>query len=454
VEPRIQYAQTKDGVNIAFAVLGQGPPLLWCPDLPNTHLQLEWHNPGHRAIYELLMRGRTLIRFDPRGHGLSDRKIDDFSLDKRLLDMLAVVDGLCLKQFDLFTCCRGGPLAVTYAFRYPKRVSHLILMNTFAAARERLETPRRVLDEYLDQDWVLFTENVSAYALGWGDEATRYAEFMRACVTHETAKVIYRAIDKDDVGTLLPQIRTPTLVIQHDGLRDWTVEMGRNLAARIKDAHLVVIKGKWFDNLDGVANAIDEFLAPRMPAKPKRPKSAKQKKGKAAEPSGLVSILFTDVEGSTALTQRLGDAKARDLLRQHERMVREALKGHGGSELKTIGDGFMASFSSAVRALESAIAMQRAFAAHNESADEPILVRVGLNAGEPIAEDEDLFGTAVNLAARITAVAKGGEILASEAVRQIVAGKKFLFSDRGETVLRGFEDPVHIYEVSWREEDS
>ncbi len=95
--------------------------------------------------------------------------------------------------------------------------------------------------------------------------------------------------------------------------------------------------------------------------------------------------------------------------------------------------------------------MQRAFAEHNESAEEPIRVRIGLNAGEPIAEDDDLYGTAVNLAARITAQVKGGEILASEAVRQIVAGKKFLFSDRGETALRGFEDPVRLYEVSWRE---
>jgi class 3 adenylate cyclase len=158
------------------------------------------------------------------------------------------------------------------------------------------------------------------------------------------------------------------------------------------------------------------------------------------------------VEGSTALTDRLGDAKARELLREHERMVREALKSHGGSEVKALGDGFMTSFSSATKALECAIAVQRAFAGRNESADEPILVRVGLNAGEPITEGDDLYGTAVNLAARITAQAKGGEILASEAVRQIVAGKKFPFSDRGETTLRGFEDRVHIYQLSWREE--
>ena len=173
---------------------------------------------------------------------------------------------------------------------------------------------------------------------------------------------------------------------------------------------------------------------------------------KAVALDGTVTILFTDIEGSTPLTQRLGDAKARELLREHERMVREALTAHSGSEVKTMGDGFMASFSSATKALECAIAMQRAFAEHNESADEPIQVRVGLNAGEPIAEDDDLFGTAVNLAARICAHAEAGQILAPIVVRELAAGKQFMFADLGETELRGFEDPVRLYELRWREE--
>ena len=137
-------------------------------------------------------------------------------------------------------------------------------------------------------------------------------------------------------------------------------------------------------------------------------------------------------------------------------IVRDALEVHDGSEIKLTGDGFMASFSSATKALECAIAMQRAFAEHNESADEAIRVRIGLNAGEPIAEDDpsgraDPFGTAVNMAARIAAKAEGGEILVADVVRQLVVGKEFLFNDRGDTELRGFEDPVRVYEVRWRE---
>ena len=130
--------------------------------------------------------------------------------------------------------------------------------------------------------------------------------------------------------------------------------------------------------------------------------------------------------------------------------MREALKAHGGSEVKTMGDGFMASFSSATKALECSIALQQAFAEHNESAEEPIMVRIGLNAGEPIAEDEDLFGTAVNEAARITAAAEGGEILVPDVVRQLVKGKDFLFADVGERQLKGFDEPVRLFEVRWR----
>ena len=117
-----------------------------------------------------------------------------------------------------------------------------------------------------------------------------------------------------------------------------------------------------------------------------------------------------------------------------------------------MGDGFMASFSSATRALECAINVQRSFARHNETAAESRRVRIGLNAGEPIAEEADLFGTAVIRAARIASQAQGGEILVSDVVRQLVSGKGFLFADRGEVALRGFEDPVRLYEVRWREE--
>ena len=245
-----------------------------------------------------------------------------------------------------------------------------------------------------------------------------------------------------DVTELLPQVRSPTLVLQRRQIPILSVDIARRLASRIPDARLALLEGTsqapYLGDTDAVLQAIEEFVGEG------------EEQAKPLAPEDIHTILFTDVEGSTALTQRLGDAKARELLREHERMVREALRSHGGSEVKTMGDGFMACFSSATKALESAIAMQRAFAAHNESAEEPIKVRVGLNAGEPIAEDDDLFGTAVNLAARICGHAEAGQILAPVVVRELAAGKRFMFSDQGETELRGFEDPVRLFEVRWR----
>jgi class 3 adenylate cyclase len=128
------------------------------------------------------------------------------------------------------------------------------------------------------------------------------------------------------------------------------------------------------------------------------------------------------------------------------------LAAHAGTEVKTMGDGFMASFASVTKATDCAIALQQAFAEHNSSAPEQLHVRVGLNAGEPIEEDGDLFGATVILASRIAAKAEGGEILVADTVRGLCSGKGFLFADRGEFVAKGFEDPVRVYEVRWQEE--
>jgi class 3 adenylate cyclase len=152
------------------------------------------------------------------------------------------------------------------------------------------------------------------------------------------------------------------------------------------------------------------------------------------------------------MMSRLGDERGREVLREHERITREVLKAHGGTEVKTMGDGFMASFGSVTKAVECAVALQRAMEAQNqEPRTENLSVRVGLNAGEPIEEDGDLFGATVILASRIAAKAEGGEILVADTVRGLCSGKGFLFADRGEFVAKGFEEPVRVYEVRWRE---
>jgi class 3 adenylate cyclase len=377
-----------------------------------------------------------------------------------MLDLEGVVDRLSLERFALLGGLQMGPVAIAYAARNPERVSHLVLWCSWARALDFYTSPRlRALRELLEKDWELYTETIAHVLMGFsqGEPAHQAAELYRESVTRQALRAAVAAFREFDVTDLLPCVRAPTLVLHRRQVRLFDVDVASHLASHIPDARLLVQQGDilspWLGDMEAVASAIDEFLgegeeAAVAPAEP-------------AAPGGFRTILFTDVEGSTALTQRLGDAGAREVLREHERIVREALKAHGGSEVKALGDGFMASFGSATRALECAIAMQRAFAAWNAARPEPvegraaqIRVRIGLNAGEPIAEAEDLFGTAVNLAARIAAQAAGGEILVANVVRELAAGKGFLFADRGDVALRGFEDPVRLYQVRWRADEA
>ena len=418
------------------------------PAFPLTHVHLEWQIPECRRWFESLAGKLQLVRYDARGAGLSTRAVTDFSLDAQMLDLEAVVDRLGLARFALFASSDGGMPAIAYAASHPERVSHLILWCTWARRSDVSMTPQtETLRALLEKDWEIYTETVARVLLGWaaGKQARQFAAFFRECVTPEVLRDAIGAVYDLDVTTSLPQVKCPTLVLQPRQITNPDVKVAASLASQIKDARLVLLEGAsplWFTgDVGAVLRTIGDFLGEGEVAVAWSTRA----EGRASR-----TILFTDIEGSTALTQRLGDARARELLREHERIVRQALKAHGGSEVKTMGDGFMASFSSATEALECAIAVQRAFEQRNRSAEEPISVRVGLNAGEPIPEGKDLFGTAVNEAAKITAAARGGEILAANVVRELAKGKGFLFGDRGETSLLGFEEPVRLFEVIWR----
>ena len=170
--------------------------------------------------------------------------------------------------------------------------------------------------------------------------------------------------------------------------------------------------------------------------------------GEAYTAPAFRTVLFTDIQGSTALTQRLGDDHAMRVLRAHNEVVREALRLTEGTEIKHTGDGIMASFSSVARAVECAIRIQQGIA-RQEGGDEPLKLKVGLAAGEPVAEGDDLFGAAVQLAARLCDKAGGGGILVASTVRDLCIGKGFPFSQHIDLELRGFDEPVRAYEVEW-----
>jgi class 3 adenylate cyclase len=451
MEQQVRFCTTADGVRIAYAVSGQGPPLVrvlgWC-----THLEFEQKFPGWEEwVWAKLAHRHRFVRYDGRGFGLSDRDVTDFSLDAKVGDLEAVVDALELPRFALLGTSEGGPTAITYAVRHPERVSHLVLYGSFAWR------PPPATDE----DREILLAMMKTIVPGWGRDTPEFRalwtlrfipdadrdairffnELQRQSAKGETVAALLGSIARIDVRELLPKVRAPTLVIHRRGDVVCPSELGRELAALIPGARLLTLEGSNHfpvmgePAVDEIAEAVEEFVGEGSPAT-------------AAAPPGLVTLLFTDMEGSTSLTQRLGDARAQELLRAHNGVVREALKAHGGAEIKHTGDGVMASFASASGALECAIAIQRTLAERNESAADPIRVRIGLNAGEPVAEEADLFGTSVQLAARVCAKAEAGQILVSNVVRELAAGKGFLFSDEGEVVLRGFEDPVRLYAVS------
>ena len=358
----------------------------------------------------------------------------------------AVIDKLSLDRFVILAPLAHGAAAIRYTIENEGRALGLILW----AAWSRPSAVNQALSATLPSaNWDFFLQSVAQTA-NWVEPAAvrEYMDLLRQSMTQEDFAAM--AISEFGAEDLLTRVTVPTLVLHPKDFVMVSSDEPMHIASLIPNSRLVLLDGASSlpsgELLEPTITAIEEFMSELGIGDSGSPS--------AEVATGMRTILFTDVEGSTALTDRLGDAKARDLLREHERITRDALKSHGGSEVKTLGDGFMASFGSATKALECAVALQRSFAQHNDSADETIKVRVGLNAGEPIAEDDpggrgDLFGTAVNMAARIASKAEGGEILAANVVRELVAGKKFLFADRGETELRGFEEPVRLFEVSW-----
>jgi class 3 adenylate cyclase len=174
--------------------------------------------------------------------------------------------------------------------------------------------------------------------------------------------------------------------------------------------------------------------------------------GTAYQEPAMRAIVFTDIRGSVAQTLELGDDGHMEVLRAHNEIVRRALEDHGGREVKHTGDGIMAAFGAVSSAVEFAIDAQRAFAAWNAESELPLHVGIGISAGEPVTGDnDDLFGAAVQLAARLCGAAEAGDIAASVAVRELSVGKRFGFVDRGAVPLKGIPEPVRVYEVTWRD---
>ncbi len=442
VQSPVRFVDTDDGVQVAYCQHGDGLPLVFVRGWI-SHLELMWAIPAFRAYIETLAQQFQVVRYDCRGNGLSDHEPGDFTLDGLVADLHAVVDGLGLETFVLYGTTFGALIAIAYAASHPDRVSKLIVDGSYARGSEIAPPQQR--DAFLSM--VRTMPDHAAYVLSLltapGDESlherTRRG---RRSISNRALEALYTLAYNVDISDLLPSVSSPTLVLHRRGSHSIPFDLGRRLAARIPGARFVPLEGReqnpWEGNAQEVLTHIGQFLGVefRLPER-------------HAAPSPLpLTILFTDMESSTAITQRIGDSAAQRLLQQHNSIIRRALESRGGREIKHTGDGLMASFVSASSAVECAIAIQDAFEQHNADTEgEQIRVRIALNAGEPIAEGQDLFGTAVQLAARILEKTEPGQILVANVVRELVAGRGFRFRSRGQLVPRGFDEPVGVYEV-------
>jgi class 3 adenylate cyclase len=395
-------------------------------------------------------------------------------LAELVLDLEALVDALGPGEIDLVAITYSCPIAVEFAARNQDRVSHLVLNMPFVTGAKALDTPTgRAIRALRKLDWETYLDTMMhTISRDDAEQARQTAALLREA-KRETVMTIYDAVDSLDVEEALPKVRAPTLVTypRQEGLI--SREQSQAVASLIPNAEFMTTDdSNYIPTIGGFLGIFDTRVA-----------AEDGSSGPAA--ISLRTVFFTDLVGHTEMMSRLGDERGRDVLREHERITREVLKTHGGTEAKTMGDGFMASFGSVTRAVECAVALQKAIDERNRGAGaqhtgepddispndaptrtegapdslraaplrtsvEPISVRVGLNAGEPIEEDGDLFGATVILASRIAAKAEGGEILVADTVRGLCSGKGFLFADRDEFVAKGFEEPVRVYAVRWK----
>lgn len=456
MDPVIQYATASDGVEIACTSFGSGPPLIIMPILPLSHLQVEWQMDGMRAFLEHLAETHTVVRFDARGLGLSDRTAPDRSLDAHLLDVEAVCRRLGITQASVFAASYSGPIGIRLAARRPELVTKLILWCTHAFHGDVVSRlpqvsnqQREAVNQLADVDRELFIRTYLHRAVGWteGEIANQFVEIAKQSIDMENFFENLAHHVAFDAREDLAAVKAPTLVMHRPAFIGSHVDVAKNLAAAIPNARLALLDGEsvvpFIGNTARMLESVDEFLS-----EPEHPGAL----GELAEHSEapLKFLLYADIERHTPMMERLGDVRGREVLREYEAITRAAIKDYHGLEARALGDGFLAAFDNATDAIGCAFALQRAFAVPLKFG-ECIKVRVGLNAGEPIIEGRELFGEAVFQVERIAAVAHGGQIVATAVVRELAAGKQFTFEPAAE-YSPGTEHATTLFEVDWQEQ--
>jgi class 3 adenylate cyclase len=426
--PVTHYAKSGD-VHVAYQVFGDGPTdLIFVPGFV-SHIEHYWDHPDLARWLLRLGSFARVVMFDKRGTGLSDPVPEVPSLDQRMDDVRAVMDAVGIERAAQLGISEGGPLATLFAATYPQRCRGLVLYGSFARSSwitpEGLKSYLGYIDEAWGSGqslpmWAPSRKNDPSLQQWWG-------RFERQGASPAAAMAVVRMIDQIDISDILSSVHVPTLVIHCTSDTLIGVEHGRFLAQHIPGARLLELPGE--DHLfflhDRIADAIEEFLT-----------------GSISTAEGdrvLATVLFTDIVGSTARAEQLGDRCWHNLLEAYHTTVRRELARFRGKEVKSLGDGFLATFDGPARAVRCACAIADAVRPLD------VQVRSGLHTGEIEVAHNDVRGIAVHIAARVSALAGPGEVLVSRTVKDLVAGSGLRFHQRGKHSLRGVQEPIDIY---------
>jgi len=439
--PQTRYAQTPDGVSIAYQVVGEGElDLVWVPGWV-SHVEAAWEEPTLARFLDRLSSFSRLILFDKRGTGLSDHvsNAELPTLETRMSDVLAVCDAVDAECPALLGVSEGAPLSILFAATHPARTRALILLGGFPRERVAEDWPWGYTSEALEAVFDDVSRNwggpvgLDLRAPSRKDDARfreAWGRFLRLGASPAAATSLMKMNAEIDVRPVLASVHVPTLVLHRTEDRAVPVECGRYLAEHIAGAQMVEMPGidhlPWVGDSERILGEIEEFLTGV------RHHSEYQR--------SLATLLFTDIVRSTERVAAMGDTAWSDLVRAHHALVREQITRFGGREVDTAGDGFLATFDGPARGIRCAAAIVSGVRTLG------LEVRAGLHIGEVERTPEGgVRGMAVHIGARIAALAGPGEILISRTVKDLVVGSGLAFDDRGSVQLKGVPDAWQIF---------
>ena len=443
----MQYTKGGD-VQIAYQEVGKGPIDILMTPGSISNLDVYWEEPSLARFFRAVSGIGRLILFDKRGTGLSDRGVDAATLEERIDDLRAVMDAASSTRAIIFGLSDGATMGILFAATYPDRTAGLIVYGGSARWTRSPDhpwlPPREDFVSYLAKEEQVPTfgsqafvdESVAEMAPSRSDDPAFkewFGRLRRSGASPSASRALARFNMDVDVRDVLPAIHVPTLVLHATDDRDVNVKSGRYIAEHIPSATLVEFPGK-----DHMFMVDPEALALVVGEIRKFARALTTTPGMDRQ---LTTVLFTDIVASTETASKLGDSAWGSLLDHHWKEVRSEIARFQGKEIKTLGDGVLASFDGPTRGVRCACAIRDRVRASG------IEIRAGLHTGECLASGDDLQGVAVNLAHRIMERAGSGQVLVTSTVRDLTVGSGIQFRDRGHAALKGIEGKWHLLEV-------